>query len=113
MKVSELSPKAESKLEFHLQKIKFFPTNGGCYVLTNFFQDVMYIGQSHNILTRIKQHLDNIKKTSLTELGVVYYVYYRIIDDVNKLNKLERGWLNHFELVEGNIPLLNSVRAPI
>lgn len=112
MKVLELNPKPKTKIEFHFNKLKFIPETLGCYVITNFLDDILYIGLTNNLKVRYKQHLDTPKKVALTELGVAYYFYYAILNDENKLNKLERGWINYFELIEGRLPILNSVHSP-
>ncbi len=113
MIVTELKPNISKKLEFHLNKVKFLPEKMGCYVITNFNEDIMYIGQTINLKSRMQQHLDNVEKTKLTQIGKAYYFYFKTVDQEKDLNKLERGWLNHFELKEGHIPILNSVRGPI
>lgn len=113
MKITELNPKVVLKSEFHLSKVKFVPERFGCYALTNYSNDIMYIGQTNNLKSRMIQHLKNSKKTKLTDLGVTYYFHYKIVEKESELNKLERGWLNHFELAEGKIPVLNSVHGPI
>jgi len=113
MKVLELNPKPQNKIEFHFNKLKFIPAEFGCYILTNFLGDILYIGLTNSLKVRYKQHLDTPKKVALTELGVAYYFFYLIINDEHKLNKLERGWMNHFELLEGKLPILNSIHPPL
>lgn len=113
MKVTELNPKVFDKTEFLLNKVKFVPSMIGCYVITNFYNEIMYIGQTVNLKSRIQQHLEDQEKIKLTTIGKSYYFYYKTIDNEKDLNKLERGWLNDFELKEGKIPILNSVRGPI
>jgi len=113
MKITELSPKIFEKIEFQLSKVKFLPEKMGCYVITNFSKDIMYIGQTINLKSRLQQHLENDQKTKLTSNGKAYYFYFKIIEQEIHLNKLERGWLNAFELKEGHIPILNSVRGPV
>lgn len=112
MKVLELSPKPQKKIEFHFNKLKFIPEVFGCYVLTNFLDDILYIGLTNNLKVRCKQHLTSPKKIGLTELGATYYFHYLIYSDATKLNKVERGWINYFELVEGKLPVLNSIHSP-
>ncbi len=113
MKVNELNPKIIEKIEFQLNKVKFVPNKIGCYVITNFQHEIMYIGQTVNLKTRMQQHLENPEKTKLTLIGKAYYFYYKTIEHENDLNRLERGWLNNHELREGQIPILNAVRGPI
>ena len=113
MKITELKPIVSNKTEFHLSKVKFIPVEHGCYVLTNYLNDILYIGKANNLNIRIKQHLENPLKTEITALGVAYFYYYKTVINENELFKLERGWLNHFELKEGKLPILNSIHAPI
>ena len=113
MNVLELNPKPQNRIEFHFNKLKFLPEKEGCYVITNYSGDILYIGLTNNLKARYKQHLDTPKKVELTEIGIAYYFYYLIINDENKLNKFERGWLNHYELVEGKLPILNSKHSPL
>jgi len=113
MKITELIPVVINKTDFRLSKVKFLPEIFGCYVITNYYGDILYIGQTNNLRTRINTHLNDIHKTQNTELGKAFYLYYNVVGKEIHLSKLERGWLNHFELVEGKLPLLNSVRAPV
>jgi len=112
MKITELFPKVISKSEFHLSKVKFLPDTFGCYVITTFFNDILYIGQTNNLRIRIKQHLDSSKKTKISELGKGFFFYFNIVDRQVDLSKLERGWLYQFELAEGKLPIFNSIRSP-
>lgn len=113
MKIAELNPKILDKIEFQLSKVKFLPEKKGCYVIANFSDDIMYIGQTINLKSRLKQHLESVEKTKLTPIGKAYFFYFKILEQEKELNKLERGWLNAFELKEGQIPILNSVRGPV
>ena len=113
MKIEALFPRILLKVEFTFNKVKFIPSAFGCYVLTTFDGEILYIGQSNNLTRRIRQHLENINKTTVTEAGRAFFCYYKIVEKETELNKLERGWINQYELTEGQIPILNSVRAPI
>ena len=112
MNISSLRPIPVNKIEFNLSKLKFSPTESGCYILTNFFDEIMYIGQADNLQRRMKNHLENPHKTGLTEIGKAYWFWYMTFDP-NNLSKLERGWLNLYELNHGKLPFLNSIHAPI
>lgn len=113
MKYFELHPKPENKIEFHLSKLKFIPEREGCYMISNFSGDIMYIGLTNNLKIRFKQHLNSTKKVELTKIGIAFYFFYLLVNDKNKLNQLERGWLNHYELVEGKLPILNTIHTPL
>ena len=53
MKITELKPIVSNKTEFHLSKVKFIPVEHGCYVLTNYLNDILYIYSDDNHHTYI------------------------------------------------------------
>ena len=113
MKTEALVPYPDKRIEFSLQKAKFIPARPGCYVLTNFFNDIVYIGLSKNLNSRIKDHLDNKEKRQITANGLAYWFHYLLIDNEHNLNSVERGWLNQYELNYGELPALNKVHSPL
>jgi excinuclease UvrABC nuclease subunit len=113
MKTDVLVPRPDKRIEFSYQKARFVPVRPGCYVLTNFLNDIVYIGLSKNLNRRIQDHLDNKEKRQITPSGVAYWFHYLIVDNENKLNSVERGWLNQYELNCGELPLLNKVHSPL
>ena len=112
MKIKELSPTPEDKVHFKLSSFKSVPKKTGCYVLTTFENDILYIGLSDNLYDRFQQHLDNPAKTNPTKEGKAIWFYFTVYDPKN-LPKLERTWLNHFETMHGRLPILNKVNSPI
>jgi len=112
MKVEELSPPIEKKVHFKLASFKSIPKEAGCYALTTFDTDILYIGYSENLNDRFKQHLDNPEKTNPTEEGKAIWFYFTIYDS-NKLPKLERTWINHFVAKHGRLPIMNKVNSPV
>ena len=113
MKVDSLRPLPETRLEFSLSTWKFLPNALGCYVLTNYFNDILYIGLAKNISGRIRQHLANPAKTNQTEFGKAFFVYFIKVNDEFDLNRVERGWINMYELEVGKLPPLNSIHSPL
>ena len=112
MKIEELVPLPISKIKFTLSSFKLVPKDAGCYVLSTFENDILYIGQAINIYARFIQHLDNAEKTKPTEEGRAVWFYYLKYNDKN-LSALERSWLNQFSGKHGRRPILNRVDAPI
>jgi predicted GIY-YIG superfamily endonuclease len=112
MKIEELTPMPESKVLFRLASFKSVPKDTGCYVLTTFNNDILYIGLSDNLFSRFQQHLENSEKTSPNEEGKAIWFYFTTYDDKN-LPKLERTWLNQFTNKHGRRPILNKVDSPI
>jgi len=84
----------------------------GCYVLVNTDNDILYVGQAININQRFQQHLDNPENTSPTREGIAWKFYF-LEYDTKKLSFLENSWLQEFQQIEGQLPILNKVQAPI
>ncbi len=113
MKVSQLNPVPVSKYYFDREGSNLIPRVSGCYVLCRSDGMIFYIGQAKNIHSRIKQHLNNPKKTRKTEYGtasVVFYLEY----PKERLDALENTWIQSYKSAHcGKLPLLNKVDAPI
>jgi hypothetical protein len=110
MKVEGLIPKPERKELFKLNRQKFVPNVSGCYVLTNFGGEILYIGLASDLRRRFGQHLDSREKIGPTPHGVAYFFYWL---EGAYLEKLERTWMNSHTLTEGRLPCLNKVSSPI
>lgn len=112
MKIGELIPKPTDKVLFKLASFKTVPQENGCYVLTTFEDDILYIGLATNLYSRFQQHLENPEKTNPTSEGKAIWFYFSTFDPKN-LPKLERTWLNQFMNKHGQLPILNKINSPI
>jgi excinuclease UvrABC nuclease subunit len=112
MKIEQLIPLPINKVQFKFSSFKLVPKVAGCYVLTTFGGEIIYIGLSGNIFDRFQQHLANPEKTNPTEEGKVVWFYYTNYDQ-NNLARLERTWINQFAAIHGRLPILNKVNSPI
>lgn len=112
MKIEELTPLPIDKVHFKLESFKSVPKNTGCYVLTTFDNDILYIGLSDNLFNRFQQHLDNPDKTNPTKEGKAVWFYFLIYNPKN-LPELERTWLNQFTSKHGRRPILNKMDSPV
>jgi len=112
MKIDELQPQPTNKIQFKLTAFKKVPQYAGCYALTTFENEILYLGLSDNLFIRFQQHLDNPEKTNPTSEGKVIWFYFTSYDKSN-LPKLERTWINQFVNIHGRLPILNKVNSPI
>lgn len=112
MKIEKLKPLPTDKVSFALSSFKQVPNVQGCYILSTFDNDILYIGLATNLNNRFRQHLDNSEKTSLTTDGKAIWFHYATFDPTN-LPKLERTWLNQFLSIHGRLPVLNKTSSPI
>jgi predicted GIY-YIG superfamily endonuclease len=86
------------------------PNRSGCYVLTTFERAVLYVGLATDLRTRFSQHLDDPKKTGLTDMGRAVLFHWF---ETKEIQKVERTWLNIHYQFEGKRPILNSIDSPI
>ena len=112
MKVDKLHPRPQEKVPFQLSAYLQVPEDSGCYVLTSFKERILYIGQSKNLRRRFEEHLDNLAKTQATSQGRAVWFHWLLHKELH-LNALERGWLNAYVAIEGNLPVLNAVSPPV
>jgi len=109
MKLAMLIPKPTASESFRRSRERFIPSEAGCYALTTFEQDVLYIGLTVSLRRRVNEHLDSSEKTELTAHGRAVFVHWI---ESKEINKVERTWLNIHLLNEGRLPILNSVYSP-
>ena len=112
MKIEMLNPLPVGRVPFALSAYIKVPKIAGCYILTAYNNDVLYIGLATNLNDRFKQHLDNVEKINPTAEGKAIWFHFSTFDLMN-LPKLERTWLNQFLNVHGRLPILNKKNSPI
>lgn len=112
MKIEELVPKISQRLQFSFKDRKLVPKSVGCYALTNFEGDVLYVGLTDNLNRRFGQHRDTEEKRNATAHGKAFWFYY-LICEPKEVNRIERSWLNQHVSVHGSFPTLNKVSSPI
>lgn len=109
MKLELLMPRPHTSEPFRRSRVRFIPDKSGCYALTTFELEVLYLGLTVNLRRRVDEHLDSTSKTKLTPHGRAVLVYWL---DTAEVNKVERTWMNIHLLAEGRLPILNSVYSP-
>src|SRR5690606_29437671 len=106
-----LNPKIEKTLEFEYFNQKKIPINFGCYIISNFNNEIMYIGKATSLRNRFTNHLETEEKISQTSLGKAYWFSFRKCKDSFEIAKMERGWLNDYVLNKGELPMFNKISA--
>jgi hypothetical protein len=69
MNLRELMPQPTHCEPFKRNRERFVPETSGCYVLTSFLGDVLYVGLADKLRRRMNDHLDDPIKTGGTRLG--------------------------------------------
>ena len=110
MTVGELVPRPVKCESFLRNRCAFVPEASGCYVLTTFQKDVLYVGLATNLRKRMNDHLDSPEKTNPTQKGRAVLFHWL---ETNDINLVERTWMNIHIQHEGALPLLNRVYSPV
>ncbi|WP_338834113.1 GIY-YIG nuclease family protein [Bradyrhizobium septentrionale] len=109
MNIALLTPQPTNRVTFKRSHERFVPDTPGCYVLTTFSGEVLYVGLTDNLRRRMDQHLDNPEKTGETKLGRAVVFHWVATSDTFKV---ERTWMNIHIQHEGAWPLLNKMYSP-
>jgi excinuclease UvrABC nuclease subunit len=112
MKIGELIPCPVKFETFKRNRERYIPGKPGCYVLTNFSRDVLYIGLTVSLRRRINEHLDNPEKTLETRTGRAVLFFWIEVPE-SEINKIERTWLNIHIQHAGVVPILNKMYSPV
>lgn len=110
MNICELNPKPPYFEPFRRNRERYIPAKSGCYALTTFSKEVIYVGLTNNLRRRMNEHLDNPDKTYETKIGRAIFFFWI---ETPEINKIERTWLNIYIQHEGALPLLNKMYSPI
>ena len=112
MKKDDLSPAPLQQIRFALASYRKVPAKPGCYVLTNFDNEILYIGKTNDFNRRFQEHLKDATKTKPTTKGVAFWFYY-LETPLLKIDMLERTWMNAYETTYGELPLLNKIHSHV
>ena len=112
MRITQLQPLPNCRVSFKRSEYKKVSTAPGCYVLTTFQGEILYIGKTDRSLdVRFQEHLGNSEKTQPTDEGKAFWFYFLEYES-NKIGVLEKTWVNAFVTTEGRLPLLNKISPP-
>lgn len=112
MKIQQLIPAVEKRFEFTLKFRKFVPQSIGCYVLTTFDGEILYIGLTDNLNRRFFEHRETKEKRTPTPNGKTFW-FYCLTCEEKETFRIERTWLNQYLEVHGVLPVLNKIYSPV
>ena len=114
MLVSDLAPITDDRVIFSYPKSHEVPEDSGCYVITTLDGTILYIGQSINIRSRMRDHLYTKEMTATMPSGESAYWFYYTLCPAAELNQLEGNWIDDHKLNEGGkLPPFNDVNPTI
>jgi hypothetical protein len=109
MKIAQLLPMPKQFETFRRDRLRYIPQVGGCYALTTFSHDVLYVGLAIDLQRRMSEHLDTPLKRAPTRHGRAIFFFWLQTAD---LNRVERTWMNTYLQAEGRLPPLNKMYSP-
>jgi excinuclease UvrABC nuclease subunit len=109
MIVSELVPKPSSRESFRRNRLSHVPNVSGCYVITTFSGEILYVGLATYLRSRMEQHLNDGDKTRVTAIGKAWFFHWMI---TTELEKVERTWMQAYRVRHGVLPPMNSLFSP-
>lgn len=111
--VDRLLPRLAKRELFAWSHHARIPAEPGCYALTTFSGDVLYVGLATvSIRDRMGVHLDTPEKRLRCSLGTAYWFHY-CVRDARDVASVERGWINQSILETGSKPPLNKIDSPL
>ena len=108
MKAVDLHEGIREYLPFQPKDSWRVPQSPGCYLLTNAYHEVVYIGQTNDLRRRMSEHLDDIRITGLTPIGRATWFYYQILTGVDLKDAEDRLFMKYSTAVGGR-PTLNRI----
>ena len=106
MKVQHLDDEMTERVSFDFRFGAHVPTLAGCYVLTNIYDDILYIGQTIDLCRRMEEHLKDPRMNQRTRYGLVSWFYYTSLPS-SKLRDVELQLLAGYKFAHGEWPPLN------
>lgn len=111
--IDRLIPLPEKREVFAWSHHARVPAQPGCYAITNFSGDVLYVGQAKvSIRDRMGAHLDDDTKRACGPAGAAYWFYYCLCEP-REVGHIESGWINQAILETGGRPPLNKIDSPL
>ena len=106
MKVNECVPEMGHKIAFTKRANIGLSTKSGCYCISSIYDDVLYIGQTKDLCSRMDQHLKDPRMRQLTNLGIAAWFHYQEVPE-DRLHVKEDELLGRHIFKEGDLPPLN------
>ena len=110
MNADNLVPAPAARTNFRRDRYRDVPSASGCYVLASFAGFILYVGLASSLRRRFEEHLDNPDKVGVTKHGAAYWFYWL---QAKRLEPLERGWMNQYQVIHAALPILNRANSPL
>ena len=107
MKLRELDPAMLNRVVFNRRELTDAPESSGCYVLATIDDEILYIGRTVNLRTRLGQHLNDPDKQQADGVATSWF-YYRELPET-QLSGVESGLLARHYYAESRRPPMNAI----
>ncbi len=106
MKALDVDNGMEKNVPFQRKDAWRVPKSAGCYVITNAYRDVLYIGETNNLRRRMGEHLDDGRITKPTPIGRAVWFHYKLIAAIDTKDAEDRLLMRYTTII-GRLPVLN------
>ncbi len=108
MKPVELNSVFGTYISFQSRDECRVPQVAGCYLITNAYHEILYIGQTDNLCRRMKEHLKDSRIIQPTAIGRATWFYF--VEIVGSSPKdAEDRLLFEYVAKNGHRPVLNRI----
>ena len=108
MKPVELNSELGSHVPFQSRDEWRVPQVAGCYLITNAYHEILYIGQTDHLRRRMKEHLKDSRIVRPTVIGRATWFYFVEIVDSSPKDAEDR-LLFKYVAKNGHRPVLNRI----
>lgn len=112
MKVAWLEPKVVNKVHFTWKGHILVPDSAGCYAITTFSEEVVYVGIASSLRNRMGDHLETPEKRGGFNGEVSYWFHFLEEGNEYQRKRIEAGWLLLSTAIDGCYPPLNKIASP-
>ena len=112
MKTDALVPPVTTRVRFSLSDRFKVPEQPGCYALASHDGDVLYVGLATNLRRRLRDHRESDEKRAAAKGRRADWFHFALCAGP-ELPRVERGWMNQYETLHGELPPMNKVYSPL
>ena len=108
MKMRDLNRGQWERISFEEMGLVDAPESPGCYVITNIYTDILYIGKTTSIRIRMKNHLGDSRMRQADNFGVSAWFYYWELP-VAETYPTEQSLIAKYKFNKAVLPPLNRI----
>lgn len=106
MQVGHLQIALSGRTYFQPESLHLVPNHPGCYVLSDWNDEILYIGKTNSLHRRMGEHLNNAQQGGFTYWNNVVWFDYVLLY-FHQIDQTEQALLTQHQQQTGTYPVLN------